>query len=477
MLEGNHRFQAYLNAVLRRYTGAHLLDAVPDSETDFISGWAAWALSLVEEWREDVHMQEHPLRVHCSGLGGGLLSPDHEYDLFLQNHAQMKVYGPSLAMVDDWEQRIAQLGLTKATHEYAVYQLLATAIGWSVWSQFLPAEWANPNVLLTRAVRLLKAASIRPSHSRPAHPTWISAIQQILRCYHPQGKLLLLKACYPGHVQMTVPEGTRPVSVIGFSAGSYTGLALHSLLCEFACFPRPTKVAAIAAPPELLRLATGERSVMLIHCIEDRLCVWKPPAMPELSYDLVLIEGTPFWSGRARHAYGHLLFAPLDVGRHHIDQLQIFHPEVIPHGVRCEGLLRVPSWVSFDLPAQLKQSLSALLQAAGTGCISLHRIEIEGRDVRDPPIESEQALQSALIDMIPTPGGQSGEGGRSIRQLLTEFLSGFSLRTRLSPRHGASAAGRLPLRPANATFTALGKRGTGPALRPALDRQRTLSHL
>ena len=58
-------------------------------------------------------MPDRPLTVHCSGLGGGLLSPDHEYDIFFQNHAQMKVYGPSLAMTDDWEQRITQLGLTK----------------------------------------------------------------------------------------------------------------------------------------------------------------------------------------------------------------------------------------------------------------------------------------------------------------------------------------------------------------------------
>ena len=61
-------------------------------------------------------MPDRPLTVHCSGLGGGLLSPDHEYDIFFQNHAQMKVYGPSLAMTDDWEQRITQLGLTKTTH-------------------------------------------------------------------------------------------------------------------------------------------------------------------------------------------------------------------------------------------------------------------------------------------------------------------------------------------------------------------------
>ena len=38
-------------------------------------------------------MPDRPLTVHCSGLGGGLLSPDYEYDIFFQNHAQMKVYG------------------------------------------------------------------------------------------------------------------------------------------------------------------------------------------------------------------------------------------------------------------------------------------------------------------------------------------------------------------------------------------------
>ena len=31
-------------------------------------------------------------------------------------------------MIDDWKQRVTQLGLTKTTHEYAVYQLLATGV-------------------------------------------------------------------------------------------------------------------------------------------------------------------------------------------------------------------------------------------------------------------------------------------------------------------------------------------------------------
>ena len=59
----------------------------------------------------------------------------------------MKVYGPSLAMTDDWEQRITQLGLTKTTHEYAVYQLLSTALGWSVWKAFLPGRFADHKLL------------------------------------------------------------------------------------------------------------------------------------------------------------------------------------------------------------------------------------------------------------------------------------------------------------------------------------------
>ena len=108
--------------------------------------WAQWIFSLEEVWKEDADMNDRPLVMHCSGLGGGLLSPDHAYDLFFQNHAQMKVYGPSLAMIDNWELRVSQLGLTKATHEYVIYQLLATACGWGVWKNFLPSQLVNPKL-------------------------------------------------------------------------------------------------------------------------------------------------------------------------------------------------------------------------------------------------------------------------------------------------------------------------------------------
>ena len=44
-------------------------------------------------------------------------------------------------------------------------------------------------------------------------------------------------------------------------------------------------------------------------------------------------------------------------------------------------------------------------------------------------IESELDLQQALIGMIPIPDGMGEESGQIIRNLLVEFLLGFSLRT------------------------------------------------
>ena len=306
-------------------------------------------------------------------IGGGLLSPDRPYDIFLQNHAQIKVYGPSLAMTDNWDAHVTQIGLTKSVREYAVYQLLSTAEGWTAWQEFLPMTYVHPQMLLTRAIRLINVTRIRPAHARIPHPTWATAIKQIFRCYHPQAKCLYLKSAFPHLATQLTDSSSREVHIYGFSAGSFTGLALHEILTEYSAFPGRTKVAAIAAPPELMNLATGDREVTLIHCIEDRLCVWRPYSLMELSYQVVLIEGHPAWSGRAKHSYGHLLFLDIASGVHDVRMLQIANPEVIPHGIRCEGLLRVLSWVSFDLPpTHLKGMVGALLRAAGGDNTELH---------------------------------------------------------------------------------------------------------
>ena len=191
--------------------------------------WASWVFSLSDVWQDDAPMQDRPLEVHCNGLGGGLLSGEHDYDIFLQNHAQTKVYGPSLAMTDNWEAHVTQLGFTKTVHEYAVYQLLSTAEGWTAWRDFLPEHFSDHQLLLTRAIRLVEAAHIRPAHARPPHPTWSTAIMQIFRCYHPQGKHRFLKSCFLHLVTTADTGGVRDINIYGFSAGSYT----------FRCIPRP----------------------------------------------------------------------------------------------------------------------------------------------------------------------------------------------------------------------------------------------
>ena len=46
-----------------------------------------------------------------------------------------------------------------------------------------------------------------------------------------------------------------------------------------------------------------------MYCLEDRLCVWRPPSITELSYNLVMIEGHPVWAAQE--------------GTYQIEQLQI----------------------------------------------------------------------------------------------------------------------------------------------------------
>ena len=110
---------------------------------------------------------------------------------------------------------------------------------------------------------------------------------QIFRCYHPQGKHLISEVMFstaspPQRLQALAGRSTYMVS----RQGPIQALAVHEILSAFAVFPGLTKVAAIATPPEMMRLATGERTVTLVHCLEDRLCVWKPDSLTEFNYQI-----------------------------------------------------------------------------------------------------------------------------------------------------------------------------------------------
>ena len=67
-----------------------------------------------------------------------------------------------------------------------------------------------------------------------------------------------------------------------------------------------------------------------------------------------------------------------------------------------------------------------LLQAAGKGNTDLHKVVVQGRDIRDAQPSNEAELQAAIKSMIPIPGGSQDAGGQLVRDLLVEFLKGFS---------------------------------------------------
>ena len=83
--------------------------------------------------------------------------------------------------------------------------------------------------------------------------------------------------------------------------------------------------------------------------------------------------------------------------------------------------------------ADLKTTLSALLVAAGEGTLSYKQHPLSDGTLGDGQPDAEAELQAALIAMIPRPGGSHDERGLLVRNLLAEFLRGFSLLTLIFP--------------------------------------------
>ena len=139
-----------------------------------------------------------------------------------------------------------------------LYQLLATARGWGTWRTFLPDDLC--------ANKLFLQVQILLAHMRPVHPIWERAMKIIFGLSHPSGKLRHLMASYPWLHQLRQEVMIRKVHIKGFSAGSFTGLALHKVLCDLGRFEGTSRLAAIAAPTSLLQFGHELQRVVLIQC-------------------------------------------------------------------------------------------------------------------------------------------------------------------------------------------------------------------
>ena len=110
----------------------------PQPSQALLSGPPGYS-SLADVWQD-------PLKCIAVGWGVAYLVASMSMIFFCKILRKTKVYGPSLAMTDNWEDHITQLGLTKTVHEYVIYQLLSTAEGWTAWREFLPEQFADQTI-------------------------------------------------------------------------------------------------------------------------------------------------------------------------------------------------------------------------------------------------------------------------------------------------------------------------------------------
>ena len=115
--------------------------------------------------------------------------------------------------------------------------------------------------------------------------------------------------------RITIPEGTS-ISLVSLRGPTQDYVSSRA-------FPGSTKVAAIAAPRELLRLAAGERSVLLIHCIKDRLCVWKPTSLPRPMLLSAELLSAPLCSKACPNGSSLRRYRPISWAEEHLEDLPI----------------------------------------------------------------------------------------------------------------------------------------------------------
>ena len=164
------------------------------------------------------------------------------------------------------------------------------------------------------------------------------------------------------------------INIKGHSAGSYSGMALETVVQSFPDIEGSTILAAIALPPHLLtNYKRSKRTVQLIHHIADRLCVWVPHrqvlrSLENVGIATTIVSGWRAYLGAAQHNYAHWTKAALPAGRFELYDLENI-PGVLPFSVYAQAPLRLISWCSFELPdaaQQLLRKLARLCESSTT---------------------------------------------------------------------------------------------------------------
>ena len=134
------------------------------------------------------------------------------------------------------------------------------------------------------------------------------------------------------------------------------------------------RLGAINCPPGLLRAPSGnEDELHLIHYESDELCCWKPSRALLSScctkYTYIMNENTSYKGhfGSSDHCYSHWLGLDLPGAVLELSQLLFLVPEAAASAKRDATPLRLISWLSFQLDAEVEGLIEAAMLHLSTG--------------------------------------------------------------------------------------------------------------
>ena len=405
----------------------------------------------------------HTMAVECTGLGGADLRGPNPWDLLVRTGCHHEeVYGPSLARLEDarvvnqCNVQYVGLGLTKASHEFLMLHYFATD-SFQIWDDLDSlAEIVFPHAPSRRAhaYHAFLAAHIAPSYRRLAHPLWSSCMSLILRlCTGLSRSQIALdfaalrkKPAVPvygtgwGGAHQSVsssPTGDGPSSVPltalcdlrvwGFSAGSFSGLAVLDLLAAEPLVRGFGTFGALACPPELLARFSAPQAqrIAIYHYGPDKLCQWFP-------YDQD-VESSPFrvayvrnfdnnmdrHFGKSEHSYSHWLWLDIAPGIHKLWALCRDHRGAAVPAARDEAPLRLVSWLSFRPSTQCQRFIQEAMDALSAKHMQ-NLVALGQHAFPSACLPDADSLRELLLSEISLAGMTSPP--TAVRELFETFL-------------------------------------------------------
>ena len=208
-------------------------------------------IMLHTEWQTN-SSRTKTVEVQCTGLGGAELDADWDVLIACKRHAQ--VYGPSLSKQDDWVDKAATVAGTAHTQEYLLLHLAVLPIGLHAWRRVLgvPVEPQIQAQILARATRLLEFCPITPAHRKPPHPGYMQCLRLFTHLLIDHPLKGASRSLHPGTGSgMDGQPLVGSLNIKGHSAGSYSGMALETVLQNFPHIDGSTILAAIQGRPQL----------------------------------------------------------------------------------------------------------------------------------------------------------------------------------------------------------------------------------